>query len=672
MTKNCFSITSTALAIALSLLGIAMLSGCSGSGENSSVVITGRVTAGNTESATIRVFDANGNPLTILASDAAATAQAGVSAKSTARVSLQWVNGTGTFAIRVSPFVTDFRVEATGGTSGGYPFEGTQVAEVRGYEPGTTIVYIHPGTTLVAACLRKHPDWSLPQAETAVRRFLQVPDSLDIAAGLRSSSNPYFDHITFLGQAEANGGLDRFVTGLVDEMDGNGNATRPFVTSTSGDVGLLKGGVADVLAWSGQQFASGALSYLGSNAMSYVLGKFGLDMGGDPLNEVKQQLSQISAQLTVLQSQVKNMAADLSCEIGFYGYQGSIEGLGYKTLEDIEHIADLYDTLLHFDPADKSDEKRQEIERQKEQIRKETLALGTDLHSLIHRLIVGDDSLSTQGAIKGLSRMLKTCGRFINGDKSAAIQRQYAFLALHQVQSCQIVVNYYTDAGLYAQADKEAKKCTQYIKDVQALSIPNTLPPAATSCWHHGPMRQCGVGDQLVDTSTNLLWWVGPSIYADADNMYAEMGWGMGASLEDRRWKTPTCSDMTTFLQGVGGDPQPLTYLQKQGFRAGFYLDGHPFAFATNDIPVRQPPFLIMDGRDYGICYGSDGCSDILWGSGWADQVDPATGMNPSINGYSAMSRHAVYSDGACSPASNTQTKVLLVRPPAAGEIYSW
>ena len=633
------------------LICIALIGGCSGSSGEPMVSITGRVSVGNTDGATIRVTDVN-RVVTVSAARPV----------------------TGTFTVRVPQSFTSFRVEAAGGTSGGTPFGGTMMAEVRNYVPGVDIVYLHSVTTLVAAFMRRHPERSLQEAQTAVKRFLQVPDSVDIAAGLRSNNNTYFDHTIFLTQAAASGGFDQFVTTLVSEMDASPDATHPFLATSSGDVAALLGGTADILAWSGKQFAGGALSYLGSNAMSYVLSKFGLDMGGDPLDEVKMQLEQISSQLTLLQSQVKNMATDLACEIGFYGYQGSIQGLGDKTLVDIEHIADLYDTLLHFGPTevDRHYEDEVEMGKQKDEIRRETLALGTDLPELIHSLIVGTDALSTSGAVKGLSRMLKTCGKYVNGDKSAAIQRQYAFLALHQVQACQIVVNYYTDLGLYAQADKEAKKCAGYIQDVQALLIPNSLPPAATSCHHFGPVRNCGLADQVVDSSTGLIWWVGPWIYVDSGyELFANMGWGMAYSVTDPRWKTPTCSDMTTFLQGVGGDPNPLTWLEKQGFRAGFILDGGNFAFATNDLAIRQPPYLMINGTNYGIWSSSDNIYEFLQEFNWQNQVDPATGMNPSINGYSATTSHFVYANGQCGGAAG-RSKVLFVRPLDPGERYYW
>ncbi len=651
MFRRFFSTTSVFLSLSVALIGTAALIGCSKSDGGPQVTVTGRVTAGNTDGATIRVYDTAGRLVAKPSSDSV----------------------TGTFVFRIPQTLTDFRVEATGGISGGAPFRGTMKAEVRGAAPGGKVVYLHPATTLVAAYLRRHADVSLPQAETAVRRFLRIPDSVDIASGLRGGNNPYFDHATFLDAAAAAGGsFDGFVTSLVNEMDAGADAAHTFLVAPAGDVQMLRGGMADVLAWSGQQFASGALSYLGSNTMSYVLSKFGLDMGGDPLAEVKQKLDQISSQLTLLQSQVKNMAQDLSCEIGFYGYQGTIEGLGYKTLEDIQHLADLYDTLIHFDPADNSLDKLVEMGKQKEEIRRETLILGTDLHDLIHRLIVGSDPLSTSGAVKGLSRMLKTCGRYINGDKSAAIQRQYAFLALHQIQACSIVVNYYTDLGLYTQADKEAKKCAGYIKDVQDLVIPSALPAAATSCHHFGPVRNCGLADQVVDSRTNLIWWVGPWIYVDLGyELFANMGWGMGYSVTDPRWMTPTCSDMETFLQGVGGDPNPAGWLDKQGFRASFIFDGHAFAFATNDLAIRQPPYLIINGTNYGIWSSADNIYEFLWEFNWQDQVDPATGRNPSINGYSATTRHSVYGNGSCGGAA-PRSKVLFVRPPDPGERYSW
>lgn len=177
-------------------------------------------------------YDTSGNALTILSPGSSAPGQCGTAVKSFEALSPGSV--TGTFRLHVSPSVRDFRVEATGGARGGEPFTGTMMAEVRGYDPATGIVYIHPATTLVAACMRKHSDWSLQVAEAAVRRFLDVPDTVDIGAGLRGENNPYFHHATFLAEAAANGGLDQFVATLTDEMDASSDATHTFVASASG------------------------------------------------------------------------------------------------------------------------------------------------------------------------------------------------------------------------------------------------------------------------------------------------------------------------------------------------------------------------------------------------------------------------------------------------------
>ena len=134
---------------------------------------------------------------------------------------------------------------------------------------------------------------------------------------------------------------------------------------------------------------------------------------------------------------------------------------------------------------------------------------------------------------------------------------------------------------------------------------------------------------------------------------------------------TPTCADMETFLQGVGGDPDPSGWLEKQGFRARFILDGRNFAFATNDLAIRQTPYLIINGTNYGIWSSADNIYEFLWEFNWRDQVDPATGRNPSINGFSATTRHSAYSSGACGGAARA-AKVLLVRPLDPGERYSW
>jgi hypothetical protein len=646
-------------AISAVIVGIGIFAGNSGcsrrGGEVSSLDIRGWVTSGNSDGATINVYDSTGRPLTILAPDSAKTYT------------------TGTFNITVAPAATDFRIEAIGGTRGGAPFTGTLMAEVRGYNPKAQIVYLHPATTLVAAYLRKHPEKSFAEAEMAVKRFLQVPDFYNVAADLRGV-NPYFDRDTFLNEAAANGGFDSFVAALMTEMDTGADVTHAFVNATPAPVQ----GAVDILTWSGQQFASGALSYLGSNAMSYVLKKFGIDMGGDPLAEVKQQLNQISTQLAYLQTQMTNMKQELSCDIMYYGYQGSISGINEHNINTIETISQLYDILLHTDPKD-----TKTINAYKEDILMQTAIVGLGIHKDIHGFATGNSSLVTQGAITGLSKMLKGCGKFINPAKSQAIQRQYAFVAMHQIQACQLVVNYYTSRDEAQMADQVAKECVGYIKDIQDLNIPNTLPANATSCSAKLHPPGCGWGDQFVDSSTGLVWWVGRWFDYGACGPYYPY---MRVALADKRFMAPTVFDVQSFVDkctGIDGQ-QTITCLANHGFKAtynktgGTYFEGYPFALAANDLNVRQPPQLITGGIDLGFAYaGFDSeCEFEYWienGLGCVGPVDPTTGKNTSCNGFTATSHRVIHSDGTYgTPASGSKARVLLVRPLADGERYNW
>jgi hypothetical protein len=332
------------------------------------------------------------------------------------------------------------------------------------------------------------------------------------------------------------------------------------------------------------------------------------------------------------------MEQDLSCEIEFYGYQGQIN-VNQHTLDQIQWISQMYDILLHMNPDDAA-----KIRAQKADILAQTLNLGASTYKDIHALAVGNSLASTQGAIKGLSLMLKKCGKYINADKSAAIQRQYAFLALNQVQACQAAINYYTGqpVPLTEDADVIAKECAGYVKELQDLAIPNTLPANNNSCGRLPP-KTCGLYDQVVDSDTNLIWWVGPWVELDFySNMYA--------ALPDWRWKAPTCSDVVTFMQGVAGEPDP-------------------------DVYVRQTPYLIINGHNYGIIPSRDPepFMEILWDAGWQDQQDSFTGMNPSINGYAATSRHSVGGNGSCGPTgSDIRPRILLVRDLDPGERYNW
>ena len=141
-----------------------------------------------------------------------------------------------------------FRMEVTGGTFMGEPFDGRLMADVQQFA-SEDWVEVNDITTILAAYLERHPESDYADAEAAVSQYLGVPDgiALDWVIETMDYYPVFFSDEKFFKEMEALFGsvkFDEYIAWVLDEIDqgkthafGDPDFYDPFAdASSTGDI----------------------------------------------------------------------------------------------------------------------------------------------------------------------------------------------------------------------------------------------------------------------------------------------------------------------------------------------------------------------------------------------------------------------------------------------------
>jgi hypothetical protein len=179
----------------------------------------------------------------------------------------QTVNS-GIFVTSAEELPSDFRIVATNGKQDGAPFDGTLSADVRGYHSMIPI-HINLVTTLVADYRNAHPSSSQAQSELVVKRFLGIPQSVEVGREI-DTADEFFDSHVYLRTAAKHGGVDAYNVALVKKMD-NPKARQSFVGPPHNQGIVVQAGT-----FVASQLIQGALRWAGGEAAAKIAGDLGL------------------------------------------------------------------------------------------------------------------------------------------------------------------------------------------------------------------------------------------------------------------------------------------------------------------------------------------------------------------------------------------------------------
>jgi hypothetical protein len=374
----------------------------------------------------------------------------------------------GSFIVAVDKLPADFRISASGGSQAGQELNVDLTADYRGFDPQAKMVYINAVTTLVSRYIDAKPDVSLEQATRTVKRFLEIPEKVDIGRGLHVS-NGYFSHQGFIEAAVQSGGVAALLDQLLTEMSASATATHPFPAEAA-NTNLLGGG-QNLLGDSAGSFiakglANGALSYIGGNVLGWGLSQFGLGFGDQTAEELQkieqqlqqmqqeieqmqQQLVQISQQLDRLQAKMQQMENELSTQIKQTDYDVRVGQLT-QLITNIVQIRERLTNFVSNPPADIDvlNYTRSDIIK-----RIESQLLGNE--DVIHYQLTGVATATP--LLKLWSQVVKGKHRFLSAADYDLVKSQFDYFDTIQLWLAEILVEYY-HAQAMAEPEGSAKR----------------------------------------------------------------------------------------------------------------------------------------------------------------------------------------------------------------------
>lgn len=274
-------VTTVAGAVTIALLSSAALVGCSSSSDD-------KAAASSIKPVTVRGWAYSDAPL----KDASVTIKT-ADGKTVVKGNQDVTTASGTFGTPAK-LPAGYRVTVAGGTVGDAVFTGKLVADVDGYGPTSGLIQVNPVTTLLAAYRDRHPDVPPAKAQAAVRRFLALPDGIDVNGDLQGDT-AQFSAAEFDRQAQAAGGIQPFVKQLVAQMDAKPARTHAFAGAPANDI------ESDAV-----KLAAKKLLELG---LKQALGI------GSPDDEIQKALDKLSSQVSNLQDAVAALDAKVDQSI---------------------------------------------------------------------------------------------------------------------------------------------------------------------------------------------------------------------------------------------------------------------------------------------------------------------------------------------------------------------
>jgi hypothetical protein len=377
-------------------------------------------------------------------------------------------------------------------------FVGQLKAEIRDYDPEDDILYINPVTTLLATYLERYPEVTYEEAQSEVKRFLEIPEAVDLAHA-PDLAELHFSMAQFLAEVEELGSAESLLEGCMAEMQADPLATHPFYShAVSESVGFGATGLIDFVAG---KLASGALSKVGGEGLGWLLSSIGLniDPTAQAIEEMKQDLKEIKDMLVNLSALHKAETDKLSKEIAQSDYNTAIRALDNSIISHINEAFEELNSLAEY--VDKPEKvPPSEMLRKKNALMGELNSKVCHKFDLIHNNQVG--IAGAEGLIRLWSYIVAGQHRFLGPKDSERMRAQFDYFDALQLSQFALCIE-------YKHANGESEVFLQELVDkyfehrtAQKAMLPTPIPEKA-----------------LVETRTRLM--ISPyTIWEDAPGLH--------------------------------------------------------------------------------------------------------------------------------------------------------
>jgi len=486
-------------------------------------------------------------------------------------------------------------------------------------------------TTLVAAYLDQHPGQTSAQAERAIKILLKLPAGVRLT---RNVSPRLFNPQVFITQAEAVGGINRFIVQLAAQA--GSSTVHSFAASAPlQPQGLTDGAMGFLLSNAAKGFGKGAGSFIAKTLWAAVSGQQDssaqLSQISDQINEIDQKMRMLDADINDLKRTISPKLDDIQKDVDFNDFNTIYNMDLAPIISKNEQASDMLEGIFSSAGAEAPNAKL--IKRKIDNL----YTFVDDNYEIKHptqaaynvgrwKEFLISNGIGARGVVQAWSHYIASSRALYNQTSAEEVQNQWDFLDAQWLLYTSLTLSGLEHGGTLDDAARQ-DVLTAWAKNRQAavmalrggtksaseLNAGLTFPEAQDASFNSFIAQSIPTPlpkDVLINQNDQTLWWTRPAFSRQigvtnsndltygpvelvAGTLNTQTAGAAQAAVGAGAWQMP---DLTAYANLQTS----LTSMQ-QGFRdAGFQMSPD---LGTNKmlIPIVQLPFYDVsdsDGRE--------------------------------------------------------------------------
>lgn len=459
-------------------------------------------------------------------------------------------------------------------------------------------------TTLVGRFQQRHPELSLAECQSRVQQFLGIPKERALQTLDESAGSP-FAHELFFSEAAANGGVEAFLTSLLDEMEANGTHTFQldgvFKAGTSFLGGCVKALAVDFTkseAVTGAGWASRAM---------------GVNFPFPSNNDLAERIQSIQDQVSDLAKQLKQFEAETA-------YQDAVGKLGADVVVPSNSLAtSLQSTVQTFVPLQPDSAYLQPGSSYSSLSALENLYSKNNTKAMLDELVSYLEGTRSQGGVSQRMERLLVALAFpgLGIDSDLSRYNGYGAFSNTTVGIPRSMLAYYltvfeqTVLMFAEQSHNTNDAATLVINIREGQPYLSRLAQARQRILAQTP-EALGSDDLFVDREAGLIWWMGNLGSHGSQVPYTSTDKKVGAVEYSGRfqgpggvWRVPTAAELQKLYGRIvaGSKAQPVPggklakVLSRWGWDISYMTDDHQVWVAIPNLAQSEQRFSLDTGK---------------------------------------------------------------------------
>jgi hypothetical protein len=338
----------------------------------------------------------------------------------------------GYFRLPLTSLPASFRVRVSGD-------DGSLLASDRqSFDAAHRQVIVNAVTTLAALDRDRHPGRSVNDSLRAARRFLSIPAYWDLDNGLDMESSP-FGHAAFLEAARQHGGVNAWLSYLVDQLEG-GRSARTVSKALGASHNYFGIGSFTALGLA-QGISGGIAGHLFGNLLSSV-GAGGLaSFLGLAQPSYASQLAEIVSLLSAIKDELQTIESELSTiekQLAAGNFSDAVKTLVTAYADIDNHINDPIYQINYT-----TDQTHAYVMANQAPYDLDPSSLKSDLSTIASTLVQVEGPSNFFGYYIAYFNQLTSSGYTTRAQWDTLVQQWYAQAWLYQIKALNALVEYY-------------------------------------------------------------------------------------------------------------------------------------------------------------------------------------------------------------------------------------